>query len=687
MPVKTTKGICALFICVLCSLFLPVLVPASSPGYGTAIETGWLTMPDGIKLAVTYYLPAAGSSGEKFPVLLEMNPYRKGDMSYLYDHPIGSYFARHGYAVARVDVRGTGDSKGVVPTAEYSEQELSDGVEIIAQLAKKPWSNGHVGMYGLSWSAFNALMISARKPPALKAILIAHASDDLFYQDVHYTDGVFHMDTWEAMIDTFNALPSPAENYAFTPEYFADRFDQKPWHFIWKQKQSDGPYWRKESVRFQPVVSLPIYIIGGLLDGYRDTVARLMNSQNRQVKADLGPWNHAWPNTGEPGPNYEWRKKAVKWWDYWLKGINNGIMQEPRFMVFVRDGHGPSMTMKTVPGEWRCGGWPIQGVETKRFYPGKSRNLTDVVPAGADGHKLRYRAGAGIGVHTWWGELSEDMADDDEYSLVYDSAPLAKTVEIIGFPRVHLNIAADAPLYHWTARLEDVSPDGQVSLVSGVLINPADRVSRLERLPLIPGKPTQLSGEIHYTTWRFKPGHRIRLAISNAQFPMAWPTPYKGNTSLFPGPDTWIELPVVANNTLNGRCDLPEPEEDDDSPGSKARDVKYRDDDYPMYHDAKTGEAVYTTGEKESWKIREASYRRNERNTWKVNNQDPARASYKAETNYDIILPGRKIRLNSLFDLVSDAKVFHLTVIRRLLENGKLIRTKTWKESIPRNNQ
>jgi predicted acyl esterase len=222
---------------------------ASEAEYDFTIKREMLTMPDGVKLAVSYWMPRAGG---KFPVFFEMNGYRKDDLCYLsWDYPVGAYFARRGYVVARVDVRGTGDSEGTLPEAEYSEHEISDAVEVINQLSKKEWSNGRVGMYGLSWGAFNSFMTAARKPAALKAILIAHVADDLYYQDVHFIDGVMHTDVWEAMIDTYNALPDP-ENLEIGAEYFKERFDREPWHFIWKEKLSDGQFWRRESNRFKP---------------------------------------------------------------------------------------------------------------------------------------------------------------------------------------------------------------------------------------------------------------------------------------------------------------------------------------------------------------------------------------------------------------------------------------------------
>ena len=647
------------------------------------VTRGFLTMTDGIKLAISYWMPKGRRAGEKYPVFFELNGYRKDDLCYLsWDYPVGAFFAKQGYVVAKVDLRGTGDSGGVVPEAEYSEQELSDCVEIIDQLSKKEWSNGKVGMYGLSWGAFNSFMVARRKPPALAAILIAHASDDLYYQDVHYIDGVMHTDVWESMIDTYNALPD-TRRCALTPQYLVNRFYREPWHHIWKERHVDGPFWRKESARFQPPVEIPVYIIGGLLDGYRDTVVRLLDSPNKQIKADIGPWTHGWPDTGTPGPNYEWRRKALRWWDHWLKGIDNGIMDEPRFMVFVRDAVPADEDIEKCPGQWRCGDWPIKGIQPQRFYVGKDHDLVDSAPDESKPYKLVYKAGAGTGIHGWWGEASGDMASDDESSLVFDSEPLKKSLEIIGIPKVKLTVSADAPKYQWSVRLEDVWPDGTVSLVSGTLINPADRRSRLEPIPLVPGEKTALSGEIHFTTWRFRPGHKIRVAVCNAQFPMAWPTPYRGATKLHPGPNTSIELPIVVENTLTGTCVLPKPEPEDWPP-----DASYSEENEgkrtKIEYDPKTGKAVYACGIDQKMTIGQTNYHMQEQNTWKVADNDPAHATYEALTNYAIQPPNRTVRLIVNFRMESDEKDFHLTTIRRLYENDKLVREKEWKKTIPR---
>ena len=305
--------------------------------------------------------------------------------------------------------------------------------------------------------------------------------------------------------------------------------------------------------------------------------------------------------------------------------------------------------------------------------------------AGIKPVSLAYKAGAGTGVHGWWGETSGDMAFDDQSSLFFDSEPLEETIEIIGIPRVNLKVAADAPLYQWTVRLEDVWPDGKVSMISGTLINPADRMSRLSPALLEPGKETLLSGEIHFTTWRFKPGHKIRLSIANAQFPMAWPTPYKGSTTFYPGPDSSIELPIVEKNTLTATCDLPAPEPEawpPDASYSEQNEGKRTHIDY----NPETGAAVYSCGINQKMIIRDTQYHMQEQNTWKVNDNDPAHAIYEAVTNYSITLSNRELRLIVTFNMASDETNFHLTETRQLFENNEIIREKKWNRSIPREN-
>ena len=658
------------------------LPPTETTQYEFSLENEMLTMKDGVQLAVTYYRPTAKTPGEKFPVIMEMVPYRKDDFFTLGDYEYGAYFAKRGYTVARVDVRGTGGSTGPIPPSEYSQAEISDAEELINQFAQKSWSNGKVGMYGISWSAFNALMTAHRKPPALKAIIAAHGSTDLFYNDVHYIDGALHIDSYAHQIDTDNAMPQ-SPDYRIDETYFQNRFDQEPWLFTWLRQQQDGDFWRKESTRLKPPLEVPAYLIGGLLDGYRDFVMEVSRTAKAPVIAEIGPWNHAWPEYGEPGPNYEWRQRAVRWWDYWLKDIDNGILNEPRWTVFMRSGHPPATDLPTVPGYWRCDKQGPNSSTPQRFYPQSTQQLGKVASTQEAAQTLPYRAGAGMAAGGWWGEQTGDMAADDAHSLVYDSAPLTETMEIMGMPKVLLRVAADAPFYQWSVRLEDVAPDGKVALVSGAAINPAQRVSRLEPQALVPGVPTALSTSIHFTTWRFQPGHRIRLAVSNAQFPMIWPSPSAGTTSLFPGENTWIELPVVAPHQASSvACALPPPEPNDAAPFGK--ELTRNGPVFSSVRNEQTGQSTFSTSSDISWAIRDNTYQSSEAYRWDVNDAAPANASYQGERRNVFTIAGRVIDLSTRALIESDSSHFHVTFTKNLRQNGQLIREKTWTEHIPR---
>lgn len=655
--------------------------PAAQP-YSFVLENEQLRMKDGVEVAVTYYRPLPKTAEETFPVIMEMVPYRKDDFFALGDYEYGAYFARHGYVVARVDVRGTGGSSGPIPPSEYSEAEISDAVELIDQFSKKSWSNGNVGMYGISWSAFNGLMTAHRKPPALKAIIAAHGSTDLFYNDVHYIDGALHIDSYAHQIDTDNSMPQ-SPDYLINDEYFQNRFDREPWLFTWLRQQQDSDFWRKESITFKTPLEVPTYLIGGLLDGYRDFVMDVSQTTRAPFMADIGPWNHAWPEYGEPGPNYEWRQKALRWWDHWLKGSDNGILNEPRWTVFVRSGHPPATDLPVVPGEWRCDDNGPGNSTMHRWFTRPQHELHTAASAIEHTDRLAYKAGSGMAAGGWWGEQTGDMAADDAHSLIYDSPPLDQPLTIMGMPKVQLHVAADAPLYQWSVRLEDVAPDGQVSLVSGAIINPSQRISRLEPKALIPGEPARLSTDIHFTTWQFKPGHRVRLSVSNAQFPMIWPTPVAGTTQLFTDQETWIDLPVVpSTQSVSTACVLATPDANETAPFGK--ELSKKGPFFSSVRNEKTGQSTFTTTSEVAWKLHDNTYQSRESYQWSVNDATPANALYEGERQNVFTITGREINLLTRARIQSDASRFHVTFTKILQQNGQHIREKTWTESIPR---
>ena len=523
-------------------------VAATRPDYGIRIDEARITLPDGVRLSADLYMPDGGKAGERFPVLLEYLPYRKMEGRGR-NYPLYSYFVQRGYVVAAVDIRGTGGSEGRLIPHEYSDIEHEDGEVVIDWLARQPWSTGKVGMFGISWGGFNAIQMALRNPPALKAIIAVDATEDLYQEDVHFIDGILHVDSWEMSQDLDNARPG-APDYVIDDAYFRDRFDTPPWMLTYKRQQRDGPFWDRASAKGRyDDIRIPSLHIAGWYDGYRDSVPRMLANLKAPVKAIIGPWSHAWPHEPYPEPGIEWRHEAVRWYDQWLKGVDTGIMDEPRFAVFVRNWHPPGPYLKTAPGAWRYeDGWPIARIRDEVLHLRLDHTLAAAAPESST-HRLRYVPSIGVeagGPVMWWGDVAHDQRPTDAYSLVYDSAPLSADTEILGMPRALLTVAADAPHANWFVRISDIAPDGTVTQVAGAGFNGTHRLSARAPAFLVPGESAELAIDLHFTSWVFPAGHRIRVAVNNAQWPMLWPTPYAMTTDLQLGPAaSRVVLPVV----------------------------------------------------------------------------------------------------------------------------------------------
>lgn len=663
-----------------------------SPGnYRFSVVDRELTMPDGVVLATTMYMPYRKHRGETFPVLLELLPYRKDDTFFLLDYPSYSYFARHGLIVVKVDIRGTGGSNGSYPNREYSDQELDDAVEIIRQLARLPKSNGNVAMWGVSWSGFNAIQVAMRRPPELKTIVAMHASDDLFHDDLHYIDGVLHLDPYHLFINHETGLPRTPQ-YRLDKAYFHDRFDQKPWLFEYLSHPQDGDFWRRKSLFCDyTAIDIPVYIIGGLQDGYRDTVVRLLENLCVPVRAELGPWDHSCPDDGTPGPNYEWQDEAIVWFDHFLKGHKNSVEREaqlpPRLTTFVRSGDSPDANSETVSGHWRHENWPIERVRLQKFYPATNGRLLKNPGKKAE-DSLVYVADSGTAAGTWWGDSTGDMRGDDAYSLVYDSTPVDGLTEIVGQPSVKLSFRSQKSKCNWSIRLEDVAPDGSVALVTGALFNSRHICGRLTPCGLKPGKTYQTEVKLHFTTWTFRKGHKIRLSVSNAQFPMAWPSPDQMTTTLDIGNrDTAITLPVIPGRSKSSPL-WRKPKLKPDNPHGDYIETGEKKPDLAKYVrvDSNTGKTSFVLETNSAYRVHNRQFFVSGKNVWSTSRANPAESQYLGNMQTEIRTGRRIIRLKTRIALESTATTFNLTVTRSLTLNGRQVRQKTWKQTFARVN-
>ena len=665
---------------------------ASAPAYKIAMQEAWIPMPDGVKLSADLYMPSGGKTGERFPVLLEYLPYRKTD-SRGRDYPLYSYFVRRGYVVAAVDIRGTGNSEGRLIAYEYTDQEQEDGEVVIDWLSKQAWSTGSVGMFGISWGGFNSIHMAMRNPPALKAIIAVDATDDLYQDDVHFIDGIIHVDSWEMSQDLDNARPG-APDYTINEDYFKNRFDTQPWMMSYKRQQRDGPFWDRTALKTRyDSIRVPTFVIGGWYDGYRDSVPRMLEHLKAPIKAMVGPWSHDFPHNAYLTPRMEWRDEAVRWFDHWLRAKDTGILDEPRFAVYVRKWHPPDPKLKVVPGEWRWeDGWPIQRTVSQTLYPGADHTLSAAVSRPAT-HQLRNVPSAGIeasGPVMWWGDVAPDQRPTDAFSLVYDSEPLNEDMEILGLPLARLTVSADAPHANWFVRLCDVAPDGTVTQVAGAGFNGTHRESEREPKALEPGREFPLEIEMHFTSWVFPKGHRVRFAVNNSQWPMFWPSKYPVTTSLRIGADaTRLLLPVVPFEKRPAPHFLA-PAADPSMPGFEDLDSGNASG-YGEIGTIERTTATHTTkvmapnhwGYRYPW----GTERFDESITHEVSDDHPEAASVVSKHTFNVNLPDRKLTWEATLTFRSDLQNFYYIYTRRLLRNGELIREKTWNDTIPRDFQ
>lgn len=666
--------------------------PEQPPRGIVDLQSRWISMPDGVRLAVDLYLPADREAADRHPVLLEYLPYRKTE-GRASRYSLFSYFVDNGYVVARVDIRGTGNSEGKLVPYEYSDIELDDGEVVIDWLARQDFSNGSVGMFGISWGGFNSIQLAMRNPAALKAIIPVMATDDLFNDDVHFMDGIMHVDSYEVGQDVENLVPGAPE-FELYDAYFDERFDGTPWMQVYKERQRDGAFWDRASLNTDySSIRIPVYAIGGWYDGYRDSVPRMLEHVRAPVKAMVGPWGHAWPNEPYPAPGMEWRYEAVRFYDKWLKGVDNDIMDEPSFAVYVRDWHAPGLTLEHAPGAWRWeDGWPLARGKSQTLYfdaagellpdePPRARASLDYVPSdGVD-------AGGSV---MWWGDFMPDQAAVDATSLAFTGEPLAQDIEILGFPTARLRASATAPLAHWFVRLSDVSPDGQVTQITGAGLNGAHRNSASEPEALTPGELYDLDVELHFTSWTFRKGHRIRVSVSNAQWPMFWPTPYAMHTSLYYGGDdgSRIELPIVPpaarpvpdfkpithypglegygaweSETVSGYAEFDEVVRDDE--GNASVNMKNR------------------TRTRYPW----ATIRHTEDITHRVNDQNPADASVTGDYTIIVEKPEHTLSWRGVVDWRSDASNFYFRYTKSIMQDKELLKQRVWEKTIPRDFQ
>jgi uncharacterized protein len=490
------------------------------------IENAWIPLSDGVRLGVRLWIPE-GAEQQPAPVVWEYLPYRKRDGVRERDDATALNLAPYGIVFARVDIRGTGDSDGVI-TDEYSQAELNDGVECVAWLARQPWSNGSVGMRGISWGGINSLQIAAMTPPALKAIMPMGCVDNRFLGDAHYIGGALATENfkWGAYFKV--DMASPPDPEISGPDWerkWRQRLDATPAILeTWTSHQRYDAYWQRGSVAIDySRITCPVYVVAGWLDPYSSAVGTLLTGLTVPRKGLIGPWGHLMPNL--PAPlGLDWAFEEVRWWQHWLANIETGIMREPMLRAYMPYRTISEVYPAQIPGRWVSEEfWPSSGGRPLALYLSGEGLLSNSAGHGTInyvGNKI-----VGMSKPQWMPSRPDEQGADDRKSLVFDSAPQAADLEILGNPLARIRVSSDVPVAKVALRLSEVLPDGNAWLLSYGILNLTHRDSHEHPTAMQRGTFYDVEVPFYMVAHRFKRGSRIRIAISESLWPLLWPSP------------------------------------------------------------------------------------------------------------------------------------------------------------------
>lgn len=635
-----------------------------SPRPVREIENARIPLADGTRLAARLWLPEDAETSP-VPALLEYLPYRKRDGTSERDALTHPYLAARGYASVRVDIRGSGESDGVL-SDEYSRQELDDAVEVIAWLATQPWCSGAVGMFGISWGGFNALQVAARRPPALKAIVTLCSTDDRYRDDVHYMGGA-KLNGGFGWAGFFFAdmchPPDPALVGDRWRALWLERLHGLPLFLErWLEHQHRDDYWRHGSVcEDYAAIDCPVYAVGGWTDGYTNAIPRLLEHLSVPRKGLIGPWAHAYPHFALPGPQIGFLQEMLRWWDHWLKGRDTGVMDEPMLRAWMTDSHVPAAHHDTLPGRWVAEpSWPPPQHAPQRLF------LTDAGLLAAPGPLAAREVCSPLSVGRHAGEWcpfgrgddqADDQQEDDALSLAFETPLLGETVEILGAPVVALQVTSDKPVAQLIARLCDVHPDGTSLRVSFAVLNLTHRDGSAAPSPLVPGQTYEVRLQLNDCGARFPAGHRIRLALSTAYWPMVWPAPEAATVTILGGR---LDLPVRPVRETEPLHPFPPPES---APPDKARQVRQGVLRYDRIGLEIGSEGSFSAD---------------------IQGHDPLSATVSMERRRTISRDGWRMRFETSMRMSCTRERFRLQASVRAFDGDEEVCHRDWDRSIPR---
>ena len=650
----------------------------------------WIPLQDGTRLAARLWLPE-DADRRPVPAILEYLPYRKRDGTAVRDQLTHPWFAGHGYACLRVDMRGNGESDGIM-LDEYALQEQDDALEVIAWIAARDWCSGKVGMMGISWGGFNGLQVAARRPPALKAVITLCSTDDRYADDIHFKGGSLINENlgWGATMLAYSSRPpDPALVGAAWREIWLRRLEIEPFLAAhWLRHPHRDAYWKHGSVCEDfAAIEAAVLAVGGWNDAYSNAIPRLLRGLRAPARAIIGPWAHKYPHFAVPEPRIGFLQEALRWWDFWLKGEVTRVLGDPAFRYYVMDAYRPEGLPARLPGRWLGdGAWPPPQAETLKLHLNrKGLGETPDKPAAMSICSAQtVGKDAGEFCVIWLGpEFAGDQAGDDAGSLTFDTGPLGVAMDIVGRPVLDLAFSVDKPVAQVAVRLNDVWPDGAVTRITYALMNLTHLAGHEHPSRLEPEKTCRARIGLDDIAWRIPAGHRLRVAISTSYWPLMWPSPEPVTLTVMTGA-SFMEVPVRPAAKGEKQPQFPQAvaapplAQEELRPASNRREhgldpatgavTLTIEDDFGKYRNKDHGLVSGSVG----------------REFYSIRPDDPLSAHARCHWTEEIEREGWSVRTETFSAMRADATHFHLTARIEAFENDELVFEKDFSETIAR---
>lgn len=499
----------------------------------------WIEMSDGTKLSAKLWQPKRMQQTKG--TVLEYLPYRKDEFTALRDEIRHKYFAGMGYTSVRVDIRGTGDSEGIIED-EYPKQEQDDALDIISWIENQEWSNGSVAMIGKSWGGFNGLQLAALQPKALKTIITLCSTDDRYADDVHYRGGTLmasDMLWWASTMFAYNARP-PFPKHVGERWYdmWLDRMENTP-PFVeaWVSHQTRDDYWKHGSVgEDYSAIKIPVLTMGGWADGYTNPLFRLMDNLDVPKKGIVGPWAHEFPDMAIPGPQMGYLQEVTEWLDRWMTDEGDRENHKDEFLVYVQDGVKSATTYDYREGRWL------------NLYDEEAEPVDILSDITGEVELLnRQHHGLYSGVFCPFGQegdLPDDQRIENALATSFMLPKQDEDMNIVGQAVAKVRVKSDQAKANLHVRVSDVHPTGEKTLVTKGQLNLNHYKSHEFPEDLPAGEYIDVEIPLDVIGYQVESGHNIEVSISPTYWPQVWPDAEVTNLTVDMG-QTELLIPVI----------------------------------------------------------------------------------------------------------------------------------------------